>query len=198
MDGKILWKWILQKQGVGGVERMFHTLASFMQSTIYIWHIKVLVLTYQYQIIKTNLAIMEITYKDWHVARISPLPTNFMQRTYNAGSHQYKGCCIQPSSFVNDICIYVNHEALHCTCFLGNVVVTELTKKLPVLIHYHVHWTLYWSQMSPIQTSTSNFIILICTNLSSSTCNRTEVRRHVIHFMYVKWDKAANTLWNQE
>jgi len=55
---------------------------------------------------------MEIIHKDWHVARISPLPTHFMQRTYNAGSHQYKGCNIQPSSFVNDICIYVNHVSL--------------------------------------------------------------------------------------
>ena len=79
-------------------------------------------------VIKINLAIMEITHKDWHVARISPLPINFMQRTYNAGSHQYKGCHIQASLFVNDICMYIH-----------NVVATELAKKLSVLIHYHVH-----------------------------------------------------------
>ena len=64
------------------------------------------------KVIKINLAITEITHKDWHVATISPLPIHFMQRTYNAGSHQYKGCHIQPSSFVNDICIYINHVSL--------------------------------------------------------------------------------------
>jgi hypothetical protein len=52
---------------------------------------------------------MEITHKNWHVAWISPLPIHFVQRTYNAGSHQYKGCHIQASLFVNNICIYINH-----------------------------------------------------------------------------------------
>jgi hypothetical protein len=50
--------------------------------------------------------------------------------------------------------------------FLGNVVFTELAKKLPVLIHYHVHKILDWSQVNPIQTSTFYFIVPICTNQS--------------------------------
>jgi hypothetical protein len=64
------------------------------------------------EVIKINLAIMEITHKDWHVARISPLPIHLMQRTYNAGSNQFKGCHIQPCSFVNDIRIHINHVSL--------------------------------------------------------------------------------------
>jgi hypothetical protein len=53
--------------------------------------------------------------------------------------------------------------------------------------------------MNPIQTSTSDLIILICKKYISSTSNRmVEVRRHIIHLMYVKWGKAANTLLNQE
>ena len=74
-------------------------------------------------VIKINLTIMEITHKDWHMARISPLPTHFMQRTYNAGSYQYKGCHIQPSSFANDIFLYLYYIYFFRFLFYKNMVV---------------------------------------------------------------------------
>jgi len=120
-----------------------------------------------------------------------------MQRTYNAGSHQYKGCYIQPSSFVNDICIYVNHVSLTLCAFLEMWQLLSWPRNCLFLfiIMFTKHFTgPRWVQFKPPHPISLFSYAQIYQFLHATG----QVRRHVIHFMYVKWGKAANTLWNQE